>query len=376
MKGNEMKVSRRPYRLVGVSLIAVASLILAGCSSDSDTGSADTNVTEEGASDELVKVTLITKDSTNPFFVTMQEGGKIEAEKYGVDLTIASGAKDGDEDGQIQAIEQAIARGDQGILILPNGPTVEIAMAKARDAGLYVIALDTPPIDPSTVDITFATDNREAGTLIGKWAAAQLDGQPAVIALLDAFTDKVISVDIGRNQGFLEGMGIDVADGQKTGDEAETGTYSGGAGGDYTIVCNEASEGNEGGGRTGMETCLLKNPDINVVYTINEPAAVGAYAALTSAGIADSVIMVSVDGGCAGVQNVKDGVIGATSQQYPLLMVTLGMEAIANIVRTGETPVNTSGLDFFNTGVALVTDKPVDGVASINTDEATAICWG
>jgi fructose transport system substrate-binding protein len=52
------------------------------------------------------------------------------------------------------------------------------------------------------------------------------------------------------------------------------------------------------------------------------------------------------------------------------------MEAIANIVHTGETPVNTSGLDFFNTGVALVTDKPVDGLESINTDEATAICWG
>ena len=376
MKGNKMKVSHRPYRLVGISLLAVASLFLASCSSDSDTGSADTGSTEEGASDAPVQVTLITKDSTNPFFVTMQEGGKVEAEKYGVDLTIASGKKDGDEDGQIQAIEQAIARGDQGILILPNGPTVENAMAKAREAGLYVIALDTPPADSNTVDITFATDNREAGTLIGTWAAAQLDGKPAVIALLDAFTDKVISVDIGRDQGFLEGMGIDVADGQKTGDEAETGTYSGGKGGDYTIVCNEASEGNEDGGRTGMETCLTKNPDINVVYTINEPAAVGANAALTAAGIADSVIMVSVDGGCAGVQNVKDGIIGATSQQYPLLMVTLGMEAIANIVRTGETPSASDGLDFFNTGVALVMDKPVDGLESIDTTEATAICWG
>ena len=75
----------------------------------------------------------------------MQSEGKSEAATYGVDLTIASGSEDGDEDGQVQAIEQAIARGDKGILILSNGPAVENAMKKARDAGLYVIALDTPP---------------------------------------------------------------------------------------------------------------------------------------------------------------------------------------------------------------------------------------
>ena len=80
-------------------------------------------------------------------------------------------------------------------------------------------------------------------------------------------------------------MGIDVADPKKNGDEAKTGKYTGGKGGDYTIVCNEPSNGAEDGGRTAMENCLSKNPNINVVYTINEPAAVGANAALKAAGI-------------------------------------------------------------------------------------------
>jgi fructose transport system substrate-binding protein len=124
-----------------------------------------------------------------------------------------------------------------------------------------------------------------------------------------------------------------------------------------------------------METCLSKSDGINVVYTINEPAAVGASAALKAAGITDAII-VSVDGGCAGVASVKDGTIGATSQQYPLKMATLGMEAIAKIARGGEKPTTTEGLDFFDTGVALVTDKPADGVESIDTTEATKICWG
>ena len=86
-----------------------------------------------------------------------------------------------------------------------------------------------------------------------------------------------------------------------------------------------------------METCLTKSDGINVVYTINEPAAVGASAALKAAGITDALV-VSVDGGCAGVKSVKDGTIGATAQQYPLKMATLGMEAVAKIARGGEKP--------------------------------------
>ena len=287
---------------------------------------------------------------------------------------IAAGKEDGDEDTQIQAIENAISKGDAGILITPNGPAVEDALVKARDAGLYVIALDTPPDPADTVDITFATDNREAGKLIGQWAAKQLAGKPATIALLDLFSDKIVSVDYNRDQGFLEGMGIDVKDGKKNGDEAPTGKYSASGGGDYTIVCNEASNGAEDGGRTAMEKCLAKNPNINVVYTINEPAAVGANAALKAAN--KQAIIVSVDGGCAGVASVKSGVIGATAQQYPLKMATMGMEAIAKVARGGEKPKPSEGLDFFNTGVALVTDKKADGVESIDTAEGTDLCWG
>jgi fructose transport system substrate-binding protein len=80
-----------------------------------------------------------------------------------------------------------------------------------------------------------------------------------------------------------------------------------------------------------MENLLAKDPMINVVYTINEPAAAGAYEALKAIGREGDVLIVSVDGGCPGVQNVKDGVIGATSQQYPLLMASLGIEAIAAV---------------------------------------------
>jgi len=352
--------------LAGVAALGLG-LTLAACGDDSGASGAD------GGS---VGVALITKDSVNPFFVAMQNGAKKAAAEAGVDLTLAAGAEDGDEEGQIQAIEEAVARGDKGILITPNGPGVNNAIKQARDAGLFVIALDTPPDPADTVDITFATDNYLAGQLIGQWTAGTLAGKPAHIALLDLFNDKVVTVDYNRDQGFLDGLGIDVADPHVNGDEAASGSYTAGNGGDYTIVCNEPTGGNSDGGRTAMETCLSKGQDINVVYTINEPAAVGAYTALKAVGKEKGVIIVSVDGGCAGVASVKEGVIGATSQQYPLKMASMGVEAIAKLVADGSKPSVSAGLDFFNTGVNLVTDHPVAGVDSIDTTEGTSGCWG
>ena len=211
-----------------------------------------------------IAVSLITKDSTNPFFVAMQAGAKKAGTTAGVDITIASGKAEGDDQGQIDAIENAIAAKQKGILITPMSTGVNDAIKKARDAGLYVIALDTPTDPPDAVDITFATDNREAGKLIGQYTAAKLDGKKAVIALLDIFNDKIVSVDYNRDQGFLEGMGIDVGDPKKNGDEAKTGKYTGGKGGDYEIVGNEATGANEEGGQKGMENLLAKNKDINV----------------------------------------------------------------------------------------------------------------
>ena len=328
------------------------------------------------APDEKVGVSLIVKTTSNPFFVAMQDGAKKAAAAEGVDLKLAAGKADGDEDTQIQAIENAISKGDKGILITPNGPSVVDALKKAKDAGLFVIALDTPPDPADAADITFATDNFAAGELIGKWTAAQLEGKKATIALVDLFDDKVVSVDYNRDQGFLTGLGIDTADKKKNGDEAKTGKYTGGKGGDYEIVGSQASQGAEDGGRTAMETLLAKNPNINVVYTINEPAAAGAFEALKAAGKEKDVLVVSVDGGCPGVNNVKAGIIGATAQQYPVKMAELGVKAIVDLAKTGQKPANSEGLDFYNTGVELVTDKPVDGVKSITTTAASDICWG
>ncbi|MEO8244724.1 MAG: substrate-binding domain-containing protein [bacterium] len=309
---------------------------------------------------------LITKNDTNPFFVKMKEGAQAAATAAGLDFQAYAGVKDGDASPQITAIENCVAAGAKGILITPSNDDVGPALKEARAAGILVISLDTPLGDKEAQDITFATDNFEAGLLIGQWAKATMgDGAAsAKIAMLDINKDN-ISVDVLRDTGFLKGFGVEVPD--LTVLASET---------DPRIVGHESSDASPAGGQKAMETLLAKDPDINVVYTINEPAAEGAYQALKAAGKENQAIIVSVDGGCPGVASVKSGVIGATSQQYPLLMASKGIEAIVAFAKDGTKPSVSEGLTFMNTGVNLITDKPVDGVPSLDSTKGTELCWG
>lgn len=310
---------------------------------------------------------LITKTDTNPFFVKMKEGAQAKAKELGVKLTALAGREDGDNEGQIAAMESCIADGVTGILLVPSDSAAIVDTVKtARDNGILVIALDTP-LDPITAaDATLATDNFKAGELIGAWAKAQLGDKAADahIAYLD-LSPAQPTVDVLRDQGFMKGFGIDLGDPKKIGDET-----------DPRNVCHDVTTGNTQGGRTAMESCLQKDPNINVVYTINEPAAAGAFETLKAVGKEKDVLIVSVDGGCPGVKNVAEGLIGATSQQYPLLMAAMGIEAIKKFSDTGEKPKSTAGLDFFDTGAVLVTDKPVKGLDSIDSKAGLEKCWG
>src|SRR3954453_23134494 len=369
--------SGRRFVLLGAGLTASLALAACGGSSSSSSSAATSGSAGGNAAGGNIGVSLITKDSTNPFFVAMQQSAKTNCPTDGADIKVGSGKAEGDDEGQIAEIESAIAAQKKGILITPMSTGVNDAIGKARDAGLFVIALDTPPDPADTVDITFATDNRKAGNLIGKYTAAKLDGKKATIALLDIFDDKVVSVDYNRDQGFLEGMGIPVGDPKKNGDGAKTGKYTGGKGGDYEIVGNAATGANEEGGQAELEKLLAKNKDINVVYTINEPTAAGAAAAMSAAGKKpEDYLLVSVDGGKAGVQDVADGNIDATSQQYPSKMVELGCKAIAGIAKGGEKPAVSPGLDFFDTGVTLSAKDPADGVESKLPQSGLAHAWG
>ena len=336
----------------GVRVVAAAAavvLLVAGCGSANSGGSGSGQVT----------VGLITKTETNPFFVKMKEGAQKEADTKGMKLMTAAGKFDGDNASQVTAIENMVAAGAKGILITPSDTKAIVpAIKKARDKGVLVIALDTPTDPQSAVDALFATNNFDAGVLIGKYAKATLGNTPAKIATLDLAPG--ITVGVLRHNGFLSGFGAATVDANAT---AQVGAPN--------VVCSNDTQGDQAKGQTAMENCLQKAPDINLLYTINEPAALGAYTALKAAGKEKDVLIVSVDGGCTGVQAVADGKIAATSQQYPLKMASLGVDAVDAFAKNGQ---KASG--YTDTGVTLITAKSVSGVDSKDVAFGTANCWG
>ena len=353
------------WRRVAVAGCIAAVSVLAACGAGSGDGAGG------GRPAGPVGMTVITKDPTNPFWIALLDGARSGAKGQRVNLSVAAGRDQTDAEGQIQAIDDAIARGDKAILIAHNGPAVFDAIKRARRRGLFVLALDTPTDPVDLVDGTFASDNLEAGRLIGRWTAAQLRGRHATIAMLDLFKDKIVSVDLERDHGFLEGMGIR-PDPKRNGDEPRTGTHAGG--GTYEIACHGTTDGAVDGGQAAMEKCLSANPGINVVFTANETSGVGAVQTLRAAGVKHALVT-SIDGSCRGVEAVRSGDFGAVSQQYPYRMGELGMKAALRYVDDGTRPKPSPGRDFYNTGIELVARRPAPGVRSITAGQGERVCW-
>ena len=324
-------------RLVALGSAAVLTLGVGAC----------------GGEDEIT-LGLITKQEENPFFVTMREVAEDVADENDVNLLTAAGKSDVDNASQVRALAEMTRDGAEGIMIVPaRSRAIVPAIERARDAGVTVVALDTPTQPRSAVEALYATNNRRAGNLIGRYAKAKAeeDGIEPRIAMLDLAPG--ISVGELRHEGFLTGFGIED--------------------GDPEIVGSAYAQGDEDKAKAAMARLLDEDPGINIVYTINEPTAFGAIDALKEADRdMDDVIIVSIDGSCDAIKNgVRTGEIDATSQQYPENMAREGLEAVAEAVRGGPSP---SG--FLDTGVELITADPVDGVES--EDEAFGVrnCWG
>ncbi len=302
---------------------------------------------------------LITKTESNPFFVTMTRGAEAAATASGFRLLTGAGKNDGDNAAQVTAIENMVAAGAKTILITVNDSKAIVpAIAKARAQGVMVIALDSPADPIDATDGLFGTDNYRAGELIGAYARHALGDRAPVIATLDLLPGHPVGAQ--RHNGFLKGFGL--ATNEKSSNELARPTE---------VVCMADSYGDRARGQTGMENCLQKNPDINVVYTINEPTAAGAFTALEAAGKARGVVLVSVDGGCQGIKAIQAGRLAATAQQYPDTMAAMGVAAAVAFAKTG-----TRAAGYTDTGVRLITAAPVGDLASISADSALTVCWG
>lgn len=334
------RITPRRALVAGAALALVGSLAACGSSGSSSAG----------GSGGPVKIGLVTKTNVNPYFVFMRQAAQKEAAAKGAQLIALAGKFDGDNEGQVNAIEELIAKGVKGILITPNNSTGVLgAIKQAREKGILVIALDTATDPASAVDATYATDNFQAGQLEGQYAKAALGNKTPKLVMLDGTPGG--TVDDERHNGFLKGFGL--------------------SGNSPEIVGTQVTHGAQDLGQQGMENELQAHPDVNVVYTINEPAARGAYEALEKAGKAGSVVMGTIDGSCQGIRDVQNGVFGADVMQFPAKMAQLAVDDVVTYAKTGKKP---SG--FHNTGAQLITAKPVPGVPSKDPSWGLQYCWG
>ena len=346
-----MNASQRTLRSLAVAAaLVVLPTALAGCSA-TQTGGGTTSGSGDG---ETVKIGLVTKTDSNPYFVSMRAAAQEAADAAGAELIAKAGTADGDNDSQVAAVENLIASGVQAILITANDSKAIVPTLKAaQDRGIFVAALDTPTEGNEGVDATWATDNTLAGEQQGAYVKAALGSTPPVVAMLDL--QPGVSVGDQRHAGFLTGMGL-------TDDSPE-------------IAGRQDTNGDQAKGQTAMENLLQKNPAINAVYTINEPAAIGAWTALNNAGKAEQTVVGSIDGGCTGVQAVQDGKIAATVMQFPGKMAEEGVKAALAFAEDGTKP-EVPAAGFIDTGVQLITDEPLGGLEAKDTAWGLENCWG
>lgn len=334
---------RRLVMRMGVALLAVAAFALTGCTSQRTTGTAN-------GSNGQAKIGLVTKTDSNPYFVTLRDAAQQEANKQGAQLIALAGKFDGDNDGQVTAIENLVQQGVNTIMITPsNSTSVLNAVKQARDRGILVIALDTQTDPPSAVDATYATDNTEAGRLQGSYDKAALAGKDPKVLMVDGTPGS--SVNEQRHNGFLQGMGLSANDSH--------------------ILGAQPANGDQNTAQQAVENLLQRSPDANAIYTLNEPSSRGAYAALQAKGLTNSVVLASIDGGCQAVQAIKDGQLRATVVQFPKKMAQMAVDAAVEFAKSGKKP---SG--FTNTGAALVAGAPVPGVQAQDLAFGQQNCWG
>jgi len=338
----------KPTRTIASALACAVVLALSACTTTKTSGPGSNS---GGGSSGPIKIGLVTKTETNPYFVKLRESAKAAAAAKGDSLIALAGKFDGDNEGQVTAIENLVQQGVKGILITPsNSSGVLGAIRQAQDKGVIVIALDTATEPADAVTATYATNNETAGKLIGQYVKARLGSTKPQLVMMDL--DPSASVGKQRHNGFLEGMGLPL----NTPD----------------IIGTALTQGDQTKAQAAMENLLQRVGNlVNAVYNINEPAARGAYQALKEKGLTGKVLVGAIDGGCQGVQDVKNGLFVGTVMQFPKKMAENGVAAVIEYAASGKKPTG-----FIDTGATLITDKPVSGLESKDTAWGAQNCWG
>ena len=275
------------------------------------------------AAAENWKIALITMDSIDQHWVTLNEGAQAKAAELGVTVTFMS-PNTKDDAQQIECVNNAVAGGYNAIMVAANGPdAISSALREAKEAGIKVVYVDSPA--NVEAEATFSTDNKAAGKTAGEemikalQAAGVTKGSIGIVNV-NAATDSTVQ----REAGFRE---------------AFEGTA-------YTLLETQYGEGDAAKSQSIAENYITQG--VVGIFGCNDGSTTGTGNAIKASGTA--VVGVGFDKSDAILALIQDGYLLATMAQNPDVMGSMGVEACVKVLN-GES----LGGEVVDTGVSVLT---------------------
>lgn len=288
------------------NILCLAALLLTGCEKPEQTANTQTAT---HSSKGTIGVSLLTLD--NPFFKTIGDSITAEGQKYDYTTMLVSGDKDVAKQGN--QIKDFIVKKVSAIVLSPcDSKSIVPVIQEANAAGIPVFTVDVPCNEPGVKLVTqIATDNFGGGKEAGHAMIEALGEAGGKVAVLHF--KQVESCQL-RVRGFTEVINAHNASGKSK----------------INVVAELESGGAKDAGFKATEDILQSNPDLRGIFAINDPAALGARAALEKAGKTQQVLIVGFDGQPEGKQAIRDGKIYADPIQFPDKM---GVQIVDSILR-------------------------------------------
>ena len=247
------------------------------------------------------QIALITMDSIDQHWVTLNEGAQKAAEELGVTVTfMAPNTKDDAQ--QIEQVNNAVAGGYQAIIVAANGPdAISSALKEAASQGVKIVYVDSPA--NVEAEATFSTDNKAAGKTAGETMLAKLTEMGVTtgsigIINVNAATDSCVMREEGFRSAF-EGTG-------------------------FTLLETQYGEGDAAKSQSIAENYITQG--VVGIFGCNEGSTTGAGNAI-KASVSSEIVGVGFDKSDAILGLIEDGHLLATMAQNPDVMGYEGVKA-------------------------------------------------
>src|SRR4051794_9620743 len=299
-----------PTRAAVVAALAATAMAIAACGSDDDSGSSAKSTPTAGKGGGLIAV--ITPAVDNPFFKAEADAAVAKAKALGYETSAAS--HDDDPNKQSQLIDTAISRKAKAIILDNAGADASIgAVQKAKDAGIPVFLIDREINKTGVAAAQIVSNNSQGAQLGGQEFVKAMGGKGKYVELVGKETDTNAGV---RSKGYADVISQVP---------------------DLKEVAKQSANWDQQEAFTKMETILQRNKNIQGVIAGNDTMALGAVAALKSAGLSKKVKVVGFDGSPDAVSAIKAGTMDATVLQPAAGIAETAVEQADKMIKTGST---------------------------------------